>query len=147
MYKLYRKGPGWWPYFHLARRVVIHRQMMSHNMWSHLFHPRIWLPTHYNWIVEPLLLQQNLFWMAMLGVSSSMALKMELTGAPLLKANGWTQSIHLWNINITRGRLNFAKWFGDNVPGCLWATKMTRFFRGFICEIWPSRRVYKNPMR
>ncbi len=42
----------------------------------------------------------------------------------------------------TRVRLNFAKWFGDNGPGCLWATKITRFFPGFICEIWPSWRVY-----
>ncbi len=48
---------------------------------------------------------------------------------------------------IMHGRLNFAKWFGDNGPGCLWATKMTRFFRGFICEIWPSQRVYRTPLR
>ncbi len=51
------------------------------------------------------------------------------------------------SLGKTRGRLNFAKWFGDNGPGCLWATKMTRFFRGVICEIWPSRRVYKTPLR
>ena len=47
----------------------------------------------------------------------------------------------------TRGRLNFAKRFGDNGSGCLRATKMTRFFRGFICEIWPSWRVYRRVAR
>ena len=45
------------------------------------------------------------------------------------------------------GRLNFPKWFGDNGPGCLWAPKITRFFRGFKCEIWPCRRVYETPLR
>ena len=32
--------------------------------------------------------------------------------------------VPLW----TQGRLNFAKWFGDNGPGCLWATKINSLF-------------------
>ena len=51
------------------------------------------------------------------------------------------------NVNpIRRGRWNFANWFGDNKPGCLWATKINKFFHGFKCDIWPSRCLFLWPI-
>ncbi len=44
------------------------------------------------------------------------------------------------------GGLNLDKFFGDNGPGRLWATKIKRFFHDFKCEIWPPRSVYRTSL-